>query len=96
MMTAVKKVTGVLRTNKLDLENRISMTILQSHPLMSWLVAYAAWMLTARVIGSDGKIAFERIRHKPFVKRLVPGVEVVQVYLPPKNPERLAGVALDA
>ena len=73
----MKQVTGVLRTVKLDLEKRVGMTIPQTHPLMSWMVAYAAWMLTVRVVGSDGKTAFERTRHKPFVKRFVPFGEVV-------------------
>ena len=72
------------------------MTIPQTHPLMSWMVAYAAWMLTVRVVGSDCKTAFERIRHRPFVKRLVPFGEVVQVYMPSKSSERLAGGALDS
>ena len=53
-------------------------------------------MLTVRVFGPDGKTAFERVRHKPFVKRLVPVGEVVQVYLPPKRLEGFAGEALDA
>ena len=75
--TAVKQVTGVLRTVKLDLEKRVGMTIPQTHPLMIWMVAYAAWMLTVRVVGSDCKIAFDMIRYRPFVKRLVPFGEVV-------------------
>ena len=33
--SAVKQVTGVLRTNKLDLERRIEMVIPQSHPVIS-------------------------------------------------------------
>ena len=36
---AVKQVTRVLATNKLDLERRIGMKIPQSHPVVSWLVA---------------------------------------------------------
>ena len=39
---AVKQLTGILRTNKLDLERRLGMTIPQSHPVMSWLVSYVA------------------------------------------------------
>ena len=94
--SAVKQVTGVLRTNKLDLERRIEMVIPQSHPVISWLVGYAAWMITVRVVGHDGHTAYERIRHKRFAKRLVPFGETVQVYLPAKGPERLERGALDA
>ena len=94
--TAVKQVTCILRTVKLDLEKRLGMTIPQTHLLMTWMVAYAAWMLTVRVVGSDGRTAIERTRHKPFVKRFVPFGEVVQVYMPLKSPERLAGGALDS
>ena len=55
--SAVKSVTGVLRTNKLDMEQRIGMRIPQSHPLFSWLVEYSAWMLNIRNLGDDGKTA---------------------------------------
>jgi hypothetical protein len=92
---AVKQLTGILRTNKLDLERRIGMRIPQSHPMMSWLVSYAAWMLTVRVVGEDGLTAYQRVRHKSFAKRLVPIGESVQVYLQPKGPERREGGALD-
>ena len=51
--SAVRRVTGVLRTNKLDLERRIEMVIPQSHTVISWLVGYAAWMITVRVVGHD-------------------------------------------
>ena len=93
---AVKHVTGVIASNKLDLERRVGMVIPQSHPIISWLVSYSAWMLTVRVIGQDGLTAYERIRHKRFTKRLVCFGEAVQVYMPPKGPERQERGALDA
>ena len=81
----MKQVICVLRTIKLGLEKRVGMIIPQTHPLLGWMVAYAAWMLTVRVVGSDVKIAFERTRHRPFVKRLVLKIQ-----------DRLAGGALDS
>ena len=75
--TAVKQLTGVLRTNKIDLEKRVGMSIPQLHPLMNWLVSYAAYMLTVRVVGPAGKTASERTRLKRFIKRHVPMGEVV-------------------
>ena len=53
-------------------------------------------MLTLRVIGKDGLTAYEGIRHKSFTKRLVCFGESVQVYMPPKGPERRDRRALDA
>ena len=38
----VKQVTGILRTNELDLERRIEREIPLDHPVMTWLVEYAA------------------------------------------------------
>ena len=93
---AVKQLTGILRTNKLDLEKRINMKVPQSHAVMSWLVVYAAWMITVRVMGEDGLTAYQRVRHRSFAKRLVSFGETVQVYLQPKGPERRAAGALDA
>ena len=92
----MKQITGVLRTDKLHLERRIEMVIPQSHPVISWLVGYAAWMITVRVVGHGVHTACERIRHKHFAKRLVPFGEAVQMYLPAKGPERLACGTLDA
>ena len=38
---------------------------------MAWLVEHAAWLLTTRLRGEDGKSAYERIRGRPCAKRLV-------------------------
>ena len=53
-------------------------------------------MITVRVAGPDGRTASERIRHRPYLKRVVPFGEVVQAYLQPKNTERMAQGILDA
>ena len=91
---AVKSITGIIRTNKLDIEERIGKKIPQSHPLFSWLVEYSAWMLNIRNVGEDGMTAFHRVRGRAYAKRLLPFGELVLAHLPPKGPERTAGGAL--
>jgi hypothetical protein len=92
---AVKTVTGLLRTNKIDLEKRIGTAVPQSHPLFSWLVGYCAWIHNIRTKGADGLTAYQRVRSRDFKKRLVPFGELVFVHLPIKGPERREGGALD-
>ena len=93
---AVKQLTGVLRTNKLDLERRLGMVVPQDHPVMTWLVECSAWMVTIRTRGVDGLTAYQRVRGRDYTKRVVPFGELVLVHLPAKGPERRAGGALDA
>ena len=92
---AVKTVTGLLRTNKIDLEKRIGKAVPQSHPLFSWLVEYCAWICNIRTKGDDGLTAYQRVRHRDFNKRLLPFGELVLVHLPIKGPKRREGGALD-
>ena len=92
---AVKSITGVLRTNKLDLEQRIGKKIPQGHPIFSWLVEYSAWILNIRNVGEDGKTAYQRVRGRAHAKRLLPFGELVLAHLPPKGPERTTGGALE-
>ena len=66
---AVKAVKGMLRTLKMGLEERMERKVPDDHPVMTWLVEHAAWILTTRPQGEDGKTAFQRIRGRPFLKR---------------------------
>ena len=79
---AVKRVTGLLRTHKLCLERRLGKKMPSSHPLMTWLVEFVAWLINVRIEGNDGKTAYHRVRGRPYAKRLVGFGEVVQ-YNPP-------------
>ena len=90
----VKQLTGILRTNKIDLEMRLGKRIPQNHPVFSWLVEYASWVINIKVPGADGITAYQRVRGRAPAKRLVPFGETVLVHLPPKGPERAAGGAL--
>jgi hypothetical protein len=91
----VKQLTGLLRTHKLSLERAIGMQVPQSHPLMSWLVEYSAWIINVRVLGEDGLTAFQRVRGRAYGKRFVCFGEKVLVRIPPKSPEGAAAGALD-
>ncbi len=93
---AVKNVTGMLRTNKLDLEKRLDKEIPLQSPVLPWLVEYAAFIINVRVKGEDGLTAHQRVRKCAFAKRMVPFGELVLVHLPIKGPERRDGGALDS
>ncbi len=68
---AVKLVQGLLRTLKLCLQSRIAKRVPLMHPVVAWLVRHVAWSLTVRSRGDDGRTAYERLRGKPFSKRMV-------------------------
>ena len=90
----VKQVSGILRTNKLDLESRLGKKLPQQHPMFTWMVEHAAWIINVRTTGEDGKTAYERVRGRGYAKRLLPIGETVLVHLPAKGPERATGGAM--
>ena len=57
---------------------------------MSWMVEHAAFILTARLRGSNGRTAFHRVRGRPFAKRLLCIMERCLYKLPIKGPQREA------
>ena len=69
--SAVKQIRGQTRTLQSCLEARIGHQIPVVHPVYSWLVSHAAWLVTTRVMGHDGKTAYQRVRGKPFNNRLL-------------------------
>jgi hypothetical protein len=92
---AEKTITGLLRTNKIDLEKRIGKAIPQAHPLFSWLVEHCSWIHNVRTRGNDGLTAYQRARLKDFKKMLIAFGELVLVHMPIKGPERREGGALE-
>ena len=82
----VRLVKGHLRTMKSCLERKLRKKIPEEHPLMSWLVEHTAWLLTVKLRGVDGKTAYERVRGRPFGKRLTDFGEEVLYKLPSKGP----------
>ena len=85
---AVKQVQGLLRSIKLGFEKHIGGPLPESHPVFSWMVEWVAWILTSRTRGSDGRTAFQRVRGRPFGKRLLEIMELCLYKLPVKGPER--------
>jgi hypothetical protein len=53
-----------LRVYKLDLEKRIGEQLDVNSNIFSWLVEYAADMINKRMVGTDGKTAYERLKGK--------------------------------
>ena len=84
---AVKAVEGLMRTLKMDLENRLGRSVPNEHPLMHWLVEHVAWALTTRLRGHDGLSAYQRSRGKTYGKRLVRFGEKVLYKLPAEGPQ---------
>ena len=83
---AVKAVKGMLRTLKSGLEERMERKVPDDHPVMTWLVEHAAWILTTRPNGEDGQTPFQRVRGRPFTKRAVEFGERVLYKLAMKGP----------
>ena len=84
----LKQVMGILCTNKVDLEKHLQKEVPLDHPVMTWPVEYAAWMVNVRVVGANGMVAFERVRRRPFHKLFLPFGELVNVHLLIDVPER--------
>ena len=85
---AVKTVSGLLRTNKVDLETRIGEVIPQAQRLFCWLAGYCAWIHNVRTRGTDGLTAYHGVRFRDFLKRLVPFGELVLVHMHANGSER--------
>ena len=86
----MKQLKGHLRTLKLGLERNIGKKLPEFHPLFTWLVEHAAWLLTTRKAGDDGQSAYQRMRGRPFGKKLVEFGERVLYKLHMRDPTTTA------
>ena len=59
---AVRLIKGQFRTLLLSLQRAIGGRIPVDHPLMTWLLEHAAYVRNVRIIGQDGKTAWQRAR----------------------------------
>ena len=67
-----------IRTLKLDLEGRYSgFTLQKTHPLFTWLVKHAQWLMNRYAHKSDGLTSFEKRWGKPYNGALCRFAEVV-------------------
>ena len=76
--SAVRLVKGQVRALQVGLENDIKSHIPVGHPVITWLVRHAAMVRTMRVIGTDGKTAWQRTRGSTCKVKLVNFGEVTR------------------
>ena len=81
-----------VRALRHQLETNIKMKILDSTPIMAWLVRWAAELLSKYTCGDDGKSPHERLHGEKCTTPLVPFRESV-LYLPMKTMRRDKGDA---
>ena len=62
---AVQQVHGMARTLKEHIEINAGIEIQAKHPILAWLVTFAATALTLFAKGSDGMTGYQRLRGKP-------------------------------
>ena len=60
----VQAVQGMVRTLRSALEDRWGVTWEVDHAVWSWLIEYAARLVTRGEVGHDGKTAYERLKGK--------------------------------
>ena len=61
---AMRIVQGQVRTMRSALEDRWGVQIGVDHPVWSWMMEYAGWILTRCQVGKDGRTAYERLKGK--------------------------------
>ena len=61
---AVQTVQGMIRTMRSALEDKWGVKLSIGHPVWTWMVEYAAFLLTRFEVGKDGKTAYERMKGK--------------------------------
>ena len=87
---AIRRIQEKVRALRHHVEYQIKSQICVEAPVMSWLVRWAAELLSKYVVGEDGKTFYERIRQEDCVTPLVPFGEMV-MYLQLKTVHRNKG-----
>ena len=86
---AVRKVTDHIRTMKLALETRPNARLPNDHPVMSWLIEHAAYLLNRFQLSTDGRTAYGRLHGKEASERICDFAECVLWYVPKKHRAKL-------
>ena len=88
---AAKTVQGQVRALKSALDEHYITEFGEDHVLLSWLIAYAASLISKSTIGEDGKTAHERARGRKFSKPLPEFGECILYakYLPKQGDNKL-------
>ena len=93
---AIGSVEGQLRVLRDALEGRLGVKLEVNHPVMTWLVEYAALALNRFEVGKDGRTAYERCKGK---KAKTMGIEFGEAILWKRKPDggapRQVGVSLE-
>ena len=80
----IQKVQGQVRTIKSHLEHEIGMQIESGHPIMAWMVQWAAECLSRFEIGPDGRTSHQRL-HGRRSQRTVACYGEKVLYMPRKT-----------
>ena len=86
----IRRVQEKVRALRHQIESNIKCKVPDEAPIMSWLVRWAAELLSKYAVDDDGKTPCERIRREDCVTPLVPLGETA-VYLPLKTVHRNKG-----
>ena len=74
---ANKRIAEQVRTMKIALENRYGVKIGSNHPILPWLVRYAANILSWYKIGQDGKTCYEKLKGRKYNRGVAESGECV-------------------
>ena len=86
---AVQAIEDQIRVMKAALESRLSARIPSNHPIMKWLVEYAAVILNKYAVQPSGRTAYHDLHGKRVSERLVEFGETVLHYVPKKHRHKL-------
>ena len=79
---AIREIGKEIRTLKSSTESKIGRRIASNHPILAWLPAHAAFLISRYAVGADGKTAYERSRGKKYKRELVPFAERIHFIVP--------------
>ena len=79
---AIREIGKEIRTLKSATESKIGRRIASNHPILAWLPAHAAFLISRYAVGADGKTAYERSRGKKYKRELVPFAERIHFIVP--------------
>ena len=78
---AVQDVEGLVRVLKDQVEHNYNLVLDSKHPVLAWLVNHAGFLLSRFQLSADGLTSYERLKGKPFRRKLFNFAECVH-YMP--------------
>ena len=86
---SMRELIDEVRTLKMSTEQRLKGRLPNNHPVMSWLVEHAAYVLNRVNLGTDGRTAYGRIHGKESTAKLCEFAERILWYVPKKHRAKL-------